>query len=124
MLNKILFALQIFLTLTGLITIIYFSVMKLLTPKRKPLYLLILPLSEEKNPSALIGSSIEKRNLCFESPYCEIIAVDMGLDADTRNFLEYMYNNTDKFLFCDYEQLNAEIEKRLSPDCSLPAPHP
>ena len=87
--------------------------MKLLTPKKKSPYLLILPLREDNNPTSLIGSSIEKRNICFESPYCEIIAVDMGLDGDTRQFIDCMYGGADKFFLCDYKELHEEVEKKL-----------
>ena len=114
MLDKILCALAVLFMLTGLIAFIYFILLKLLTPKRKQHYIAVIPLKQDNNPTSLVGSAIEKRNICGESQYCEIIAVDFGMDAETRAFVENMYGKNDKFSICDYRNMHKMINDRLS----------
>lgn len=113
MLDTIFHFLTSLLILTGVITIFYYLILRLLTPRRRPNYVLILPLTEEGNPVGLLGSAFEKRNLCGETKYCEIIAVDFDLRAETRSFVENMYKGYDRFTLCDYSQMESEIKNKL-----------
>ncbi len=114
MFDSFFYALTVFLMLTGIIALIYFIIMKLLTPRKRSSFLQIIPLFENENPTGHIAAAIEKRNLCGEARYCDIIAVDMGLSEDTRAYLENMYFKSDKFLICDYDSLSQVIASRLS----------
>ncbi|MDR1631170.1 MAG: hypothetical protein LBS36_13310 [Oscillospiraceae bacterium] len=113
MLNYVLYFFASLLLLTGVICVIYFTIMRLLTPRRRQSYVVILPLTEENNPVSLLGAALEKRNICGEINYCEIIAVDFGMNGDTRDFVQTMYAQSDRFTLCDYSDMHAAINEKL-----------
>ncbi len=97
MLEGLLFAIAIFMMTAGIIALIFCCISKLMNPKRREKYYVILPLYEDSEPSALISSALEKRNLLGETPYCEIIAVNCGLSHETFTFLVNLYGKNHMF---------------------------
>ena len=93
-LEGIFFAFAIFLMATGLISLLFYCILKLISPRRREKYYVLLPLREDDDPSAVISAALEKRNLLGESASCEIIAVDCGLKKETRDFLDNLYGKT------------------------------
>ena len=105
MLQGLLFAIAIFMMTIGLIALLFCCINKLMTPKRREKYYVILPLYEDGEPSALISAALEKRNLLGEAPYCEIIAVNCGLTNETFAFLSNLYGKTHMFSLVSVSEL-------------------
>ena len=97
----LLFAMAIFAMTVGLISIILFCILKLISPKEKQKYYVLLPLRENGDPSAVISAALEKRNLLGETAYCEIVAVDCDLSKETRCFLNNLYGKNQMFSISD-----------------------
>ena len=109
MLDKYLLPVAVFLMLCGFFCLVYCILLKLMAPKKREPYLVIIPLRENDNCAALLGYAFEKRNVCGETRYCEILAVDLGLDGDTRAFLERMYGRNNAFRICRPPDAGEEI---------------
>lgn len=114
MLDHVIYFFASLLLLIGVISVIYFTVMRLLTPRRRQSYVVILPLTEENNPVGLLGAALEKRNICGEVNYCEILAVDFGMNGDTRDFVQAMYAKSDRFTLCDYSEMHGALREKLT----------
>lgn len=90
----------------GISTFLQWIVVKVLTPKKGPKAVLILPLTAEKDDVELVLRSTELRARLMGSKLCdEIIAVDCGMDEETREICKTTCEVLGSIRLCKKDEL-------------------
>ncbi|MCL2514260.1 MAG: hypothetical protein FWF08_10195 [Oscillospiraceae bacterium] len=111
MLENIILGILFGFSMVGIFTAAYYLIFIILTPRKKPDYLVLLPLKEVNDPLFMISTAIEKRSLMCESKYCEIVIVNCGMAEDTLRFVKNLYGKTKNITITEYAELCPLLQK-------------
>lgn len=113
MLKSIIISIGIVLMIIGAATLAFMLSLKLISPRRRRRYVVIIPLTQKDDSAALISSAIEKRSILNEREYCDILAVDCGIQPERLQMLMNMYKGLDMLTICQPEEAMQLVHKSL-----------
>lgn len=113
MLENIIVLVFLFLAIMGMVTIIYYLMLKLVSPGKKVPYYVVIPLYKDSDAISQIRSAIEKRNMLGENN-CEIFAVDCGLSLEILEYIERISSRNDRICIVSEEEVSNLLFRGLS----------